>query len=251
MTSLVVSLIVWVVIMVGVGIGVLLRKTLPEHHLADEAKDVVRLGTALVSTIAALVLSLLIASANSSYETQSGAVKRLTADIILLDNILAEFGPEAQAVRGHMRPAANLLLERVWRERRSESAKQGPFEATAAGEAVFKEILALPAQSEAQRTLKARTVDVSADVARTRLLLFEQAGSALPLPFLAVLVFWLAMIFASFSLFSRLNATLIAALAIFALSASGAIFLIIELSQPFDGLMQISSEPLRHALAPL
>src|SRR5215831_4293911 len=171
MTSLVVSSIVWVVILVGVGIGVLLRKTLPEHHLADEAKDVVRLGTALVSTIAALVLSLLIASANSSYETQSGAVKRLTADIILLDNILAEFGPDAQAVRAHMRPAVSLLLERVWRERRSGSATQGPFEATAAGEAVFKEILALPAQSEAQRTLKARAVDVTSDMARTRLLL--------------------------------------------------------------------------------
>src|SRR5262249_5681010 len=183
--------------------------------------------------------------------TQSGAVKRLTADIILLDNILAEFGPDAQAVRAHLRPAANLLLERVWRERRSESATQAPFEATAAGEAIFKEILALSAQSEAQRTLKTRAVDVISDVARTRLLLFEQAGSALPLPFLAVLVFWLAMIFASFSLFSRLNATLIAALAIFALSASGAIFLILELSQPFDGLMHISSEPLPHALAPL
>jgi hypothetical protein len=251
MTSVVVSLIVWVVIMVGVFIGVLLRKTLPEHHLADAAKDVVRLGTALVSTIAALVLGLLIASANSSFETQSGEVKRMGANVILLDRMLAQYGPEARATRDSLRRSIDALVDRIWRDDRSGSAVQAPFEANAVAEAAFAEIFALPAQSEAQRLLKARAIEASHDIARTRLLLFEQADSAIPLPFLAVLVFWLAMIFASFSLFSRLNATLIAALAIFALSASGAIFLILELSQPFAGLMQISSEPLRHALAPL
>jgi len=211
----------------------------------------VRLGTALISTIAALVLGLLIASANSSYETQSGEVNRLTADIILLDRLLAEYGPDAHAVRDHLRPAVNSLVDRIWRENAASAAVQAPFEATAAAEAVFAEIVALPAQNETQRALKARGIDVSGDIARTRLLLFAQAGSSLPLPFLTVLVFWLAMIFASFSLFSRLNATLIVALFVFALSASGAIFLILELGQPFGGLMQISSEPLRHALAPL
>jgi hypothetical protein len=55
----------------------------------------------------------------------------------------------------------------------------------------------------------------------------------------------------SFSLFSKLNPTVVAALFVFALSASAAIFLILELSQPFAGLMQISSAPLRDALAPL
>jgi len=73
----------------------------------------------------------------------------------------------------------------------------------------------------------------------------------LDVPFLAVLVFWLTITFASFSLFSRLNPTLVVVLFVFVLSASGAIFLVLELSQPFAGLMQISSSPLRNALAPL
>jgi hypothetical protein len=85
----------------------------------------------------------------------------------------------------------------------------------------------------------------------TRLLLFEAISSSIPTPFLAVLIFWLTMIFASFSLFSRLNPTLVAALFVSASSAAGAIFLILDLSQPFTGLIHISSAPLRKALAPL
>jgi hypothetical protein len=86
---------------------------------------------------------------------------------------------------------------------------------------------------------------------QARLLLFEQTENSIPEPFLAVLIFWLAIIFASFSLFTRFNATLITILIIFALSASAAIFLIVEMSQPFAGLIRISEAPLRNALQPL
>jgi hypothetical protein len=91
-----------------------------------------------------------------------------------------------------------------------------------------------------------RAIEIISDLSQTRLLLFVQADTSIPTLFLAVLVCWLAIIFASFSLFSRLNETLIAALFVFAWSADGAIFLIVELSQPFSGLLQISSEPLRN-----
>jgi hypothetical protein len=231
---------VFVVIFGGVLVGVFLRNTLPEGHLAEDAKDVVRLGTGLIGTIATLVLGLLIAAANSSYDTQSSQVQRMTADIILLDRLLAQYGPEARTARDLLRRAVGPLVERIWRENSSESSKEAPFEATAAGEAAYAEIQRLSPQNEVQRLLKARAVEVSNDLAQTRLMLFVQAGNSIPTPFLAVLVFWLAIIFASFSLFSRLNPIAIAALFVFALSASGAIFLILELSQPFAGLMQIS-----------
>jgi len=88
-------------------------------------------------------------------------------------------------------------------------------------------------------------------VAQTRLLLFEHADTSIPIPFLAILIFWLAIIFMSFSLFSRLTPINIVAMLVFAISASAALFLILKLSQAFVGLMQISSTPLRAALAPL
>jgi len=244
-------LIVFVIIFGGAFAGVFLRNTLPQHHLADDAKDIIRLGTGLIGTISALVLGLLIASANSSYETQRGEVKRITADIILLDEMLAQYGPEARPGRDLLRQAVALLVERIWGQSSSSATAQAPFVATAAAEEAFRGFQALEPTSDAQRILKARAIDLSNDVAQTRLLLLEQTDNPIPLPFLGVLVFWLAIIFASFSLFARLNLTVIAALCVFALSASGAIFLILELSQPFTGLMQISSAPLRNALAPL
>jgi hypothetical protein len=71
------------------------------------------------------------------------------------------------------------------------------------------------------------------------------------MPFLVVMVFWLAVIFASFGLFAPRNATVIATLFVCALSVSGAIFLILELDSPFSGLLQISDAPLRNAIAHL
>jgi hypothetical protein len=88
------------------------------------------------------------------------------------------------------------------------------------------------AQSDAQRSLKHRAIQVSTDLAQARLMLFEQTDKSIPPPLLAVLVLWLAIIFASFSLFANLNPTLIAVLIVFSLSASAAIFLILEMSQP-------------------
>jgi uncharacterized membrane protein YqjE len=127
----------------------------------------------------------------------------------------------------------------------------GPFETNASAERIYVEIQALSPQTDLQRSLQARAAQISTDLAQTRLLLFVESDNLMPAPFLAILVFWLVIIFASFSLFSTLNVTVLAFLSLFALSASCAIFLILELSRPFTGLMMISSAPLRHALGPL
>src|SRR5260221_12473277 len=109
-------------------------------------RTVVRLGTGLIGTIAALVLGLLIASANSSYQTQNGNIQRITADIILLDNLLAQYGPEAQPARELLRRAVGLMVDRIWRENSSASATQAPFHPTAAGEEAFAKIQQLLAK---------------------------------------------------------------------------------------------------------
>ena len=245
------SVIVFACVLGGTFLGMLLRNKLPEHHLGAPTKDVVRLGSGLIGTIAALVLGLLIASANSTYETQSTQVQQLTADIVLLDQTLAQYGPETASARNLLRRGVTSMADRIWRQNGSGSRKAEPFEASAAALLFYDEILKLSPQNETQRSLQSRAIDAVQDLGKTRLLLFAEAGMAIPMPFLVVLIFWLAIIFASFSLFADNNATTVVALCIFALSASAAIFLILELGQPFTGLMRISSEPLRNALAPL
>ena len=81
--------------------------------------------------------------------------------------------------------------------------------------------------------------------------MYEQSASSVPLPLLVVLVLWLTIIFISFGLFAARNATVIASLFVSALSVSCAILLILEMYKPFEGLIQISSAPLRAALAHL
>jgi len=209
----------------------------------------VKLGAGLIATIAALVLGLLIAAAKSSFDTQNTQIKQITANIILLDNLLAQYGPETRPIREQMRSTIGPFADRLWREK--EGSATGRFEANAAGEKVYLEIQALSPQNDLQRSLQARAAQISTDLAQTRILLFVESDNLIPAPFLAILVFWLVIIFASFSLFSELNVTVFIFLSLFALSASCAIFLILELSQPFSGLMMISSAPLRNALGPL
>src|SRR5260370_13838166 len=103
MSALALSCLIFVSTLGGIFFGTLLRRALPEHHLSKDSQDVVRLGVGLIATIAAVVLGLLIAAAKSSFDTQSTQIKQITADIILLDNLLAQYGPEARPIREEMR----------------------------------------------------------------------------------------------------------------------------------------------------
>src|SRR5215469_10072032 len=137
MSPIAVSLIALAVILAGALFGASLRRTLPKHHLADDTKDYVRLGTGLIATIAALVLGLLIASANSSYETESSQVRHLTANIVLLDTLLDQYGPETHDARDFLRRALEPLANRIWREDGSDSARGTPFRANRVAEDAF------------------------------------------------------------------------------------------------------------------
>lgn len=251
MGSIAVSVIVFVVLICGALVGALIRNAVRTTELDESSREVIKLGTGLLGTLAALVLGLLIASAKGSYDTQLTQVRKFTGDVVLLDLILAQYGPQAHAVRGLLRNAIDQSIDRIWRENSTAAATKGPFKTTAAGEDAFAKIQELIPENDAQRAFKSRAIDVSADLVRTRAFLFEQSGGAIPTPFLAVLVFWLAIIFMSFSLFARLNPTVIVVLLILALSVSGAIFLMLDLSEPFTGSLRVSSAPLHTALAPL
>ena len=252
LSPLLMSVIVFACVLGGMVLGMFLRNRLPKHHLSGDTKDVVKLGAGLIGTIAALVLGLLIASANGTFQTQSSQIQQLAANIVLLDQTLAQYGPETNLARNMLRRGVATMADRIWRENGSESGRAEPFEASAAALSLHDEILKLSPRNETQRALQARAIGTVQELGKTRLLLFAEAGvAAIPMPFLMVLIFWLAILFACFSLFADNNATTVVALCIFAFSASAAIFLILELGQPFTGFMSISSEPVRNVLAPL
>jgi hypothetical protein len=122
---------------------------------------------------------------------------------------------------------------------------------SAGGEVLYDKVQELSPHSDAQRSMQAHALNVALALGQTRLLLFEQQGSSISMPLLVVMVSWLTIIFVSFGLFAPPNATVVATLIVCALSVTGAIFLVLEMDRPFSGLIQISDEPLRNALAHL
>jgi len=249
LSSIAIGCIVFACVFGGALLGTFAHRVVPAHHLSADSKDVVKLGIALIATMAALVLSLLIASAKSTYDTRSNQLLQISADIILLDRVLARYGPETKDARTLLKQSVAAAIERFWPADPGRAAMIGP--GTSPVEALFDKLQDLSPQNETQRALLSQALTMALDLARTRVLLFEQLRSSIPLPFLVVLVFWLAIIFASFGLFAPTNATVIATFFVCALSVSGAVFLILELDRSFEGFVQVSSAPLRAALSQL
>src|SRR5262249_37487355 len=249
MSALTIGSIVFACVFGGALLGMLLRGLLPDQHLSADSKDVVRLGMGLLATMAALVLSLLIASAKSSYDTQRGEVTQLAANVVLLDRVLAHYGPESKDSRDLLRRYVSNVLQQMWTTTGSPSTELNLAGAGAGG--LYQSGPARSPQNGAQRARRADARQIGIDLGRTRSLLVAQSGSTIPLPFLVILTFWITVLFASFGLFAPRNATVVATLLVCALSVSGAIYLILELDQPFQGFIHISSAPLRAALAHL
>jgi hypothetical protein len=251
MTSGTIFLISLASTMAGAALGMTLRARLPVAYLSLDTKEVVRLGAGLLATLAAVVISLMIASAKTSYDAQDAHFRQLAANLVLTDQLLALYGPEGVGARKLMRQAVPAALDRIWREKATGAPQTTAFTANSVAEQVYNAIESLTPGNEVQRSLKPRIMEASGDIGRARLLLFADSDKPIFTPFLMILIVWLTVIFVSFSLFVEPGALVFAALLVFSLSVSSALFLVADLSQPFAGLMQISKDPLVHALAPL
>jgi hypothetical protein len=236
-----ISSIVFACVFGGALLGMLLRAILPEHHLSADSKSSLSLVMGLIGTMSALVLGLLVATAESSYSTRKSEFTQMSANVVLLDRTLAHYGPETKPARGLLRGAVAHWLQ------------QSSFEngTSRGGEVLYDAIQQLSPKDDSQRWLQGQALTMAIDLGQTRWLLFEQSSSSIPTAFLVVVAFWLSVIFASFGLFAPRNATVVAALLVGALSVSGAILLILELDAPFRGLIRISDAPLRRALSQL
>lgn len=247
MSSLSASTVVFACVFGGALLGMIMRRLLPEEHLSDESKQAVRLAMGLVATTLALVLGLLVASAKSFYDTQSGEITQLAANVVLLDRILAHYGPEAAEVRSVLRGTVARGMALMWP---SEGSNKAP-PASQKGEILLDRLQELSPRDDNQRSLKAQALSLAVQAGQTRWLIFEQRTVPVPKLLLVTLLFWLTVLFISFGLFAPSNLTVVASLFVAALAVTSAIFLIIEMYHPYTGLIQLSDAPLRVALAQL
>jgi hypothetical protein len=229
-----------------------LRPVLPEPHLSEKSINIIKLGMGLIGTLAVFVLGLMLAAAQSSFREQRSDIMQMSANIIFLDRVLADYGPETKEARDLLRRSVVRMLDQIWPADSSKPAQLDPTEYR--GGFLYNKIQSLTPHSDAQRALQAQALSLAFNLVQTRFLMFTQQFKSVPVAFLialAVMVFWFTTVFFSFGLYAPTNATVIATLFVSALSVSGAIFLIAELNRPFDGLLRMPSEPLRIALAHL
>ena len=228
-------------------IGLYLR--LPDHHLDGDSKDTVRLVMGLIATMSALVLGLLISSANSTYDAQASGLRQMSADLAQLDRMLVLYGPETQDLRGLVQQAVTAAHQRIWPSENSQPPNLDPSAGRVLTDTLYFKLQDLAPKTAAQTRALDQIWQLSTSLTQMRLLMYEQLNASVSWPLLTVLVFWVSVLFLGFGLFSRFHATLIVALLVGAVSVSGAIFLILELNQPYSGLIRLSDAPLRAAMA--
>jgi len=244
-----IALIVFVCVFGSACLGLYLRTILPEHHLSDESTGVLKLAVGLIGTMAALVLGLLISSAKNSFDTVNGEIVHNAASIIVLDRVLAKYGPETKDARDLLKQRVGMSIQILASDQPGQIARFSGIEAIKQVESLEHKLEELSPRSDAQRALQARAIQIADEVVAARQLTMLQAAGSTPTPLLISLVLWLCMIFCSFGLFAPGNATVIFGLLLGALCTSTAIFLILEMNTPLNGVVTVSLAPLREAFA--
>ena len=249
MSIVAVSLLVSACIFAGGIGGLYLHRLLPEPDLSRETQDVIRLGAGMLSVLASLVLGLLIATAKSSYDSTDQAIRNYAAELALLNETLRDYGGPATVPRDLLRDYTHGFLQEGWPPDGRAAVIADDAKTRLLLEHVREAIRALKPVDKGQASLQDEAIQINVNLLRQRWLLIEQQGPSVQRVVLVILVSWVTVIFASFGMNAPRNGTVVAVLLICSLAIGGAIFLILEMDRPMDGIMQISSWPLRNVLA--
>ena len=249
MPSLLIAFIIFACMLGGMLLGSYLRLVLPDHHTHADSKDILMTAAGMMATLVALIVGLLVSSANNSFDSTRANITQGGAKIITLDYYLARYGSETKGERELLRQAVASGIERVWPNESKRGADLQKMEDATGMADVYNRIRELSPKNDSQRYLQTQALQLSADMMQSRWLIIEQSQTKLPTIFLVALTFWLTVLFSQFGLLAPRNLTAISSLLICAISMSCAIFLILELNQPLEGSIRVSSAPLKKALA--
>ena len=248
MSLFIISLIVLAIVFCSGLLGMFCSKKLPADHLSEETKHLINMSMGVVATLTALVLGLLIVAGHSSFATRNQEVLRIAADVIRLDRLLHRYGHETDESRDLLRRYIVAKTEALFPEGGHRSPVfEGPQTEFLYGELQDK-VVALNGKDGNQRWLQAQALQLLSSMSSDRWLLVEQNVIGITSPLLVVVVFWLALLFFSFGLFAPRNATAMTALFLCAAAVAAAVEVTLDLNKPFQGLIRVSSNPMKHAI---
>jgi hypothetical protein len=249
---------VWLCIAVAVAAfsfgvaGLYPQKLLPEPHTADRSRDMIGAIVGLISLLLALVLGTLVGSAYSFYSTQKSEMETFAARAVQLNLALIEFGPETAPARARMKETLEGVHVMVWGGKAALTDQDlSVREPLPHLQELDEYVASLDPKTPAQRQFAAAAAGDAAAIEQTRLLVSMQLASSISWPLVAIVVSWALILFCGYGLLSRMNATTLTALGFGAFAVGSALFLILELSQPFSGVFRIPSGAYDQMLASL
>jgi hypothetical protein len=247
-SEIVTAVLVFLSMLAGAFVGASLRRVIPPEHMGEQSRNIVNLAIGLIATLSALVLGLLVASAKSAFDSRNDEIKQSAARLVVLDRTLRQYGPETTQIRALLQELTQRRIDHTWNKLKTRDHVRIVREDAVSSEIIRARLWQLAPGTEAQRWLHARALTITAEIEQGRWLLVEGDQSSIPKPFLVVLASWIAVIFAGLGLFSPRNLTVYAVLVICAISVSTAVLLILEMDQPFEGLLQVPAAPLVSAV---
>jgi hypothetical protein len=203
----------------------------------------------MVSLLAVLVLGLLVATAKNKFDTTNQLTEEFAAKLMLINRELVNYGPEANPERSLLRKYTIARIAAAWPGEAGPKPEPDDPPAWELLERLQHGLSGLSGKTEAQRSEMTRASETAADLAKATWLETAQASAHVQHPFIIILIVWLFILFISFGLFSRRNALVVVALLVGALAISGAVVLIVDMDSPYEGLIVVSPDPMKQALA--
>ena len=229
-------------------LGLYLQRRLPQTHLSGGSKDMILAVIGLLTLLLALVLGTLVGNTYAFFAMQKSELSTMASRALLVDQALAEYGPEAQPVRDLLKQALTQSYDLFWRGADADPAQLRVEVALNRWGLARKALGALDPKTPAQ---KDALTDARANLAlmeQTRLLMSLQLASPIAWSLVTSVILWSMFLFCGFGILSGTNPTTIVALTLGALSVASAMFLILDLTQPYSGLYRISPSALQQTL---
>lgn len=182
MSSLTQSAIALACVFSGALLGMFCREWVPDRHRGPDSKDVVRLAMGQVVTTAAMALGLLVGSAKSFFDTQNAAMAQIAANYVLLDQVLAHYGPDASDARAALRAGLAHQLEETGPPQRRNRAYIKIKSGILLGDTILETIKALSPKDDNQRIPEAGEPEPAFPVRPNSLAaVFTEHGSLSPI----------------------------------------------------------------------
>jgi hypothetical protein len=234
----------------GAGLlGVYVQSRLPDEHKSDVVRGTIGQVAGLVTLLLALVMGTVIGVSYGFFATQKAGLETLSAQILELDMALAQYGPETQPLRAKLKESTQRAYDAIWGGGEADPGLLRVGAPMAAMQELNAFLATLEPKTDAQKAALAKVGTYGGLVAHSRILMSLQlAGHPVLWPLLAVLVFWALALFFAIGMSSRFNAAVVITLAFGAVSVGFALFLIVELVQPYTGLVKVSPGALREAI---